>query len=491
MKKMSKLIATLMALLMMTSCLMGSAIGEDIEVESVAAIADAEAQAEAEAAEQAAKEAAEQAAAEQAAKEAAEQTAAEQAAKEAAEQAATEPETKEGPEQEAVEETAPVQTAAPFTANVSIQLRNTGDIFEGDTVRLDAMISGANMGYTAAWQSRELPTDADKDPAWNQIAAGETCALTMSQEAAKLEYRVLLTADNGETVSSAEYRLPAPAVKTENVETAAETEETEESEESEETEEPEDAASAEEKTEPAPEREETNAEEPEAPAAAAEEKAETRDRIVTAEVTIAVEEVILPEITVETEEAAEEAEEIVFEDADQDEETIEIEDNETPLAIGAFSYEYERENDGSLILDEAGNPIAILEADQEIPKTWLRDEEGSLMLDQKGNPVATQTVPADAVYVQTLRDQLDPNRSIDIYVTFENDHAILGNTASFVAVLNGYDSLIYTLQWQQSDDGVNWFDLTAAQNARLEVETSEANMHDYWRVEVTITSVKG
>ncbi|MBQ8995946.1 MAG: AMP-binding protein, partial [Oscillospiraceae bacterium] len=101
------------------------------------------------------------------------------------------------------------------------------------------------------------------------------------------------------------------------------------------------------------------------------------------------------------------------------------------------------------LLDEAGNPIAILEADQEIPKTWLRDEEGSLMLDQKGNPVATQTVPAAAVYVQTLRDQLDPNRSIDIYVTFENDHAILGNTASFVAVLNGYDSLIYTLQWQQ------------------------------------------
>ena len=120
-----------------------------------------------------------------------------------------------------------------------------------------------------------------------------------------------------------------------------------------------------------------------------------------------------------------------------------------------------------------------------------RDAKGALILDRNGNPIATQTVPATAVYVQTLKDQLDPNRSIDIYVSFGTEDAALGDTASFVAVLNGYDSLIYSLQWQQSNDGASWENLSSANASRLEIRTSEENMNDFWRVQVTITGVQG
>ena len=190
-------------------------------------------------------------------------------------------------------------------------------------------------------------------------------------------------------------------------------------------------------------------------------------------------------------EAFEEADESVeFEEFDEDGLT-EIEDYETALGLAAFGYKYRKENDGTLVLDENGDPIAILEEGQDIPKAWLRNADGSLILDRKGNPVATQTIPADAVYVQTLRDQLDENRTIDIYVTFETEDASVGDRARFVAVLNGYDDLIYSLQWQQSDDGITWENLTAANAKELDVVTSEENMNDFWRIQVTITGIMG
>lgn len=121
--------------------------------------------------------------------------------------------------------------------------------------------------------------------------------------------------------------------------------------------------------------------------------------------------------------------------------------------------------------------------------TWLRDEEGNLILDANGNPVATQTIPANAEYVQTLYDLLDPNRYIDVYVTFNDQEAVVGSTATLVAVLNGYDNLIYDLQWQQSDDGSTWHDLEGGNQSRVDVVTSTENMNDYWRMQVTITGV--
>ena len=170
-------------------------------------------------------------------------------------------------------------------------------------------------------------------------------------------------------------------------------------------------------------------------------------------------------------------------------ESAEPETYDTPLGDKAFEYEYEKDEDGILLLDENDDPIAILKEGQDIPVSWIRRASGELVLDGNGNPIATQVIPAKAVHVETLKDRLNADRTIDIYATFDKAGAILGDSAKLTAVLNGYDALIYTLQWQQSDDGKNWENVGGANENELEIVTSEDNHDDYWRVRVTITGL--
>ena len=72
-----------------------------------------------------------------------------------------------------------------------------------------------------------------------------------------------------------------------------------------------------------------------------------------------------------------------------------------------------------------------------------------------------------------------------------DEKACLGSTVRFTAVLNGYDNAVYSLQWQQSEDGAIWENMQSANSANLEVVASEENMHDFWRVQVIITDVLG
>ena len=186
----------------------------------------------------------------------------------------------------------------------------------------------------------------------------------------------------------------------------------------------------------------------------------------------------------EQEKAAEEENEIIKEN-DPDE-IIEITEEE-PAVI----YVYERDENGELVLDENGNPIVTVIGDGEIPVTYLRDEHGMLILDENGDPIPTQTVPADAVIVRTLEDALDPDRTIDIYYSWNNEAPALGGEVTFIAVLNGYDNLEYAIQWQQSKDTVNWNDVAGATGARYTETITRDNYRDYWRVQVSITGVIG
>ena len=193
----------------------------------------------------------------------------------------------------------------------------------------------------------------------------------------------------------------------------------------------------------------------------------------------------------ETEEpAAEETEEI----PDEEEETVdldEIEDYETPLGLGeekaAPVYAYEKDEEGNLILDENGNPIVTVIEGDEIPVTYLRNEDGELILDEKGDPIPTQTVPTDAVISSTLEDALDPNRTIDIYYSWNNEKPAIGGEVVFIAVLHGYDNLEYNIQWQQSKNGKDWLDVPGTNEARYTETITRENYKDFWRVQVTIT----
>ena len=154
-------------------------------------------------------------------------------------------------------------------------------------------------------------------------------------------------------------------------------------------------------------------------------------------------------------------------------------------------YTFERDADGNLVLDENGNPVAIVPEGMEIPVTYLRDENGNLILDENGDPIVKDTVPAGAEIIATLEDMLDPDCYIDVYIAWKDEKKEIGNEATLVAVLYGYDKVVYSLQWQNSKDDENWTDVSGATESRLTVTATEENAYDYWRVQVTVTDVKG
>ncbi len=161
---------------------------------------------------------------------------------------------------------------------------------------------------------------------------------------------------------------------------------------------------------------------------------------------------------------------------------------EAPLATEApaTAVTWQKDENGSLVLDENGNPVATVPAGQETPVAYAKDENGNLILDENGNPIVTETVPAGSDKISTLEDELDPNRSIDIYVSWNGQEAAFGNTATLSAVLKGYGSAQCTIQWQTSKDDATWQNVAGGTGARLNVVVTEENHMDYWRVVVTV-----
>lgn len=147
---------------------------------------------------------------------------------------------------------------------------------------------------------------------------------------------------------------------------------------------------------------------------------------------------------------------------------------------------FQKNTDGSLILDANGDPIPVIPEGAEVPVAYQRDENGQLVLDANGDPIVTETLPAGSSMIASIYDQLDPDRRIDIYVSYEGEELDFGVEATLTAVPKGYEAVIYTLQWQTSKDDVTWEDIPGATEAQYTVTVTEENYMDYWRVLVII-----
>ena len=226
-------------------------------------------------------------------------------------------------EEPVVEEPVAEEPIEAFTANVKVRAFNEADLRLGMDAYLMAEVSDANMSYTVNWQSRE-----NEEKPWEDIAfVGETYQMKLTEDAAKLEYRCILTGTDGNKIISKGYRFPDSIypVKAPKAEEPAVIEEAPVVEE--------------------PAAEETVAEEP----AAEEPVAVTEPVAPAAEFTFApavetpvAEEPAVEELIVEEEPAVEEpvAEEIPAftfapapEAVEEPSEEIEIEENETPLGL--------------------------------------------------------------------------------------------------------------------------------------------------------------
>ena len=188
------------------------------------------------------------------------------------------------------------------------------------------------------------------------------------------------------------------------------------------------------------------------------------------------------------EEAVDDLEIAIIEEADPEEivENAEEPVEEEPVVI----YVYERDENGELVLDENGNPIVTVIGDGEIPVTYQRDENGELVLDENGDPIPTQTLPADAVIISSIEDALNPDRTIDIYYSWNNMEPALGVEVTFIAILYGYDNLEYNVQWQQSKNGSEWTDVPGSVELRHSETITRDHYKDFWRVQVMITGIE-
>ena len=135
--------------------------------------------------------------------------------------------------------------------------------------------------------------------------------------------------------------------------------------------------------------------------------------------------------------------------------------------------------------------------DNDVTVTVPKEEKNVVIKDDKvplssGTAVDVITeadLPENAQKIATLADQLDPNRSIDIYLAFDGTDLYLGDEVTLMAVLHGYDNAVYTLQWQSSPDDTNWSDISDANNSSYSFSLTMDNYKNYWRVAVVVDDV--
>lgn len=149
---------------------------------------------------------------------------------------------------------------------------------------------------------------------------------------------------------------------------------------------------------------------------------------------------------------------------------------------------YWRDEAGNLILDVNGMPVPIVPEGMQAPSEYLRNEHGAFVLDENGNPIPVNTIPEGAKKLSEIVDEQFPDRSIDIYAMFDGDYLNIGDSVTLIAVLNGYEGLVYHYQWQvaSTDD---WSDVSDAQDSAYTFTLTEENASNQWRIVVTITDV--
>ena len=105
------------------------------------------------------------------------------------------------------------------------------------------------------------------------------------------------------------------------------------------------------------------------------------------------------------------------------------------------------------------------------------------------NLLTEEDLPENAMLLAEILDELNEERSINIYIGFEGDELHFGDEATLYAVLKGYEDCVFTVQWQISDDDVDYADLEGENNLTYSTIVTEENYTKYWRIVATITAV--
>ena len=194
------------------------------------------------------------------------------------------------------------------------------------------------------------------------------------------------------------------------------------------------------------------------------------------------------------EETAEEAEETEDnEDIEETEETKETEETEETEKTEETEQPEEVNEDGEPEEPETAEEDTETsepgEEPEEEPVEEPVDEEPTEEKAEEQEPAEepeeeqTEEEPAEEEQPEV---EEKPERHITVDVVWDVPDPVIGDTAHFVAILEGYEELQYTIQWQYSPDEEIWFDIPYATEPTMDVVVTEENNEVFWRILVFV-----
>ncbi len=180
----------------------------------------------------------------------------------------------------------------------------------------------------------------------------------------------------------------------------------------------------------------------------------------------------------------EEPAEVTEETEEPAEEPGETEESEEPAEEAVEEIPEEETDETEEITDE---PDEITEEEEETVESPEDEEE-------TGEETAEETEDGQEDIEETGEEteenipesETAPERHIRVDVTWDVPDPIIGDTAHFEAVMEGYDELQYTVQWQYSPDETTWYDIPNETNTTMDVVVTPENNIVYWRILVYV-----
>lgn len=129
---------------------------------------------------------------------------------------------------------------------------------------------------------------------------------------------------------------------------------------------------------------------------------------------------------------------------------------------------------------------AVEEAEEVVEEATSEEAPVEEATEEEAAPESVE-LPEDATKIHTLQDALNPDRSIDIWVSFEGDVLCAGTNVTLFAVLNGYDNLTYAMHWEMNT-GSGWEVVGELNRLTYSFVLNEQLYNAEWRVVVDITA---
>ena len=124
------------------------------------------------------------------------------------------------------------------------------------------------------------------------------------------------------------------------------------------------------------------------------------------------------------------------------------------------------------------------EAAEELPADELTEEATDEVLPEE--ELIEETTDEETTEEAADEFALPDDASVDFEISFDEDNPTIGSVAHFKALVDGYEDIVYTLQWQRSLDCEAWEDVQDANGETMDVLMTEETSQYYWRLKIII-----